>query len=33
LLRPDFYVYGVAGSATTLGSMIEELAAALKTAH
>jgi 3-(3-hydroxy-phenyl)propionate hydroxylase len=32
LLRPDFYVYGVAGSATRLGAMIEELAAALKIA-
>jgi 3-(3-hydroxy-phenyl)propionate hydroxylase len=30
LVRPDFYVYGVAGSAGKTGKMIEELAAALR---
>jgi 3-(3-hydroxy-phenyl)propionate hydroxylase len=33
LIRPDFYIYGVAGSAGTLGAMIEELAAALCAAR
>jgi 3-(3-hydroxy-phenyl)propionate hydroxylase len=32
LIRPDFYVYGVASSARALGAMIEELAAALRVA-
>jgi len=33
LVRPDFHVYGVAGSAAKTGKMIEELAAALRTAR
>jgi 3-(3-hydroxy-phenyl)propionate hydroxylase len=33
LVRPDFYVYGVAGSAAKAGGIIEELAATLRTAR